>query len=67
MSDNGLGRKRQKNFTSLISKENREACFKFTSEHINNGQKTFSDKNSVILVFLMVFVGSKTNHDGENM
>jgi hypothetical protein len=43
MPDNGLGRKRQKIFTSLISKENREACFKFTSEHIN-GQKTFSDK-----------------------
>jgi hypothetical protein len=39
MSDNGLGRKRQKIFTSLM--ENREACFKFTSEHIN-GQKTFS-------------------------
>jgi hypothetical protein len=66
MPDNGLGRKRQKIFTSLISKENREACFKFTSEHIN-GQKTFSDKNGVILVFLMEFVGSKTNHNGENM
>jgi hypothetical protein len=63
MSDNGLGRKRQKIFTSLISKENREACFKFTSEHIN-GQKTF---HSVISVFLMEFVGSKTNHNGENM